>query len=255
MEQKFSPLVEKIVNTGLIEVPMGITLRDVIFNIGGGIPNKRKFKAVQTGGPSGGCLTEKDLDTPIDFDSLSKLGSMMGSGGMIVMDEDNCMVDVAKFYLEFIVEESCGKCTPCREGTKKMLEILTRITEGNGTLEDLKLLELLSYTIKDTSLCGLGQTAPNPVLSTLKHFKEEYIEHIENHHCRSGVCKPLASYSILETCIGCTRCKNQCPVDAIAGESKMLHIIDVSTCVACGACKKVCPVGAITTEFKVEVSL
>lgn len=245
----------KIVNTGLIEVPMGITLRDVIFNIGGGIPNKRKFKAVQTGGPSGGCLTEKDLDTPIDFDSLSKLGSMMGSGGMIVMDEDNCMVDVAKFYLEFIVEESCGKCTPCREGTKKMLEILTRITEGNGTLEDLKLLELLSYTIKDTSLCGLGQTAPNPVLSTLKHFKEEYIEHIENHHCRSGVCKPLASYSILETCIGCTRCKNQCPVDAITGESKMLHIIDVSTCVACGACKKVCPVGAITTEFKVEVSL
>ncbi len=238
----------KIQNTGLLEVPMGTTLREVIFDIGGGIPNKRKFKAVQTGGPSGGCITEKSLDTPIDFDNLINLGSMMGSGGMIVMDEDNCMVDVARFYLDFTVEESCGKCTPCREGTRRMLDILNRICEGKGTLEDLDTLESLGNMIKDTSLCGLGQTAPNPVLSTLKHFREEYIAHVVDKVCPAGVCSNLTNYVVLDNCIGCTKCARNCPVDAITGSVKTKHFIDLDKCIRCGACKKACPVNAITSK-------
>ena len=238
----------KIVNTGLLEVPMGTTLREVIFDIGGGIPNRRKFKAVQTGGPSGGCITEKSLDTPIDFDNLISLGSMMGSGGMIVMDEDNCMVDVARFYLDFTVDESCGKCTPCREGTRRMLDILNKICDGQGTLEDLDTLEELGNMIKDTSLCGLGQTAPNPVLSTLKHFREEYVEHVVNKVCRAGVCRNLTNYVILDNCIGCTKCAKNCPVNAISGGIKQKHVIDLDVCIRCGACKKACPVGAISSK-------
>lgn len=238
----------KIQNTGLLEVPMGTTLREVIFDIGGGIPNKRKFKAVQTGGPSGGCITEKDLNTPIDFDNLINLGSMMGSGGMIVMDEDNCMVDVARFYLDFTVDESCGKCTPCREGTRRMLDILNRICDGEGTLEDLDTLESLGTMIKDTSLCGLGQTAPNPVLSTLKHFRDEYVAHVVDKVCPSGVCKNLTNYVVLDNCIGCTKCARNCPVDAITGSVKTKHFIDLDKCIRCGACKKACPVNAITSK-------
>ncbi len=238
----------KIANTGLLEVPMGTTLREVIFDIGGGIPNRRKFKAVQTGGPSGGCITEKDLDTPIDFDNLIALGSMMGSGGMIVMDEDNCMVDVARFYLDFTVDESCGKCTPCREGTKRMLDILDKICAGEGTLEDLDRLESLGTMIKETSLCGLGQTAPNPVLSTLKHFREEYLAHVVDKVCPAGVCKELSNYIVLDNCIGCTKCSKNCPVNAIQGSVKQKHFIDLTLCIRCGACKKACPVNAITSK-------
>lgn len=235
----------KIKNTGLLEIPMGTTLRDVIYTVGGGIPNGKKFKAVQTGGPSGGCLTEKHLDTPIDYDNLVALGSMMGSGGMIVMDEDNCMVDVARFFLEFTVDESCGKCTPCREGTVRMLEILKKITQGNGTLEDLKELEDLAYSIKDTALCGLGNSAPNPVISTLANFYEEYYEHVVEKKCRAGVCKALINYSITEKCIGCGKCKRNCPAHAIDGEIKKRHTIDTNACIKCGACKLACPVHAI----------
>ena len=238
----------KIANTGLLEVPMGTTLREVIYEIGGGIPNKRKFKAAQTGGPSGGCITEESLDTPIDFDNLVKLGSMMGSGGMIVMDEDNCMVDVARFYLEFTVEESCGKCTPCREGTKRMLDILNRICEGNGTLEDLDVLERLANMIKDSSLCGLGQTAPNPVLSTLKHFRDEYEAHVIDKVCPAGVCSNLTKDLVLDNCIGCTKCARNCPVDAITGKVKEKHYINTDICISCGACKAACPVNAISTK-------
>ena len=238
----------KIANTGLLEVPMGTTLREVIYEIGGGIPNKRAFKAAQTGGPSGGCITEDALDTPIDFDNLVKLGSMMGSGGMIVMDEDNCMVDVARFYLEFTVEESCGKCTPCREGTKRMLDILNRICEGEGTLEDLDVLERLAVMIKDSSLCGLGQTAPNPVLSTLKHFRAEYEAHVIDKVCPAGVCSNLTKYVVLDNCIGCTKCARNCPVDAITGKVKEKHFIDLDVCIRCGACKAACPVNAISTK-------
>ncbi len=238
----------KIANTGLIEVPMGTSLREVIFEIGGGIPNGKAFKAVQTGGPSGGCITEKDLDTPIDFDSLTNLGSMMGSGGMIVMDEDNCMVDVARFYLDFTVDESCGKCTPCREGTKRMLEILDLITEGKGTLELLDELEELAYMIKDSSLCGLGQTAPNPVISTLAHFKEEYLAHIVDKKCPAGVCSELTEYFILSNCIGCTKCAKACPTGCISGNVKELHIIDTNNCIKCGACATACPVNAVVTR-------
>lgn len=238
----------KIQNTGLLEVPMGTTLREVIFDIGGGIPNRRKFKAVQTGGPSGGCITEASLDTPIDFDNLIKLGSMMGSGGMIVMDEDNCMVDVARFYLDFTVDESCGKCTPCREGTKRMLDILNNICAGKGTLEDLDTLESLGKMIQESSLCGLGQTAPNPVLSTLKHFRDEYIAHVVDKVCPAGVCPDLTNYVIMDNCIGCTKCARNCPVDAISGKVKEKHFIDLDKCIRCGACKKACPVNAITSK-------
>lgn len=238
----------KIANTGLLEVPMGTTLREVIYDIGGGIPNKRKFKAAQTGGPSGGCITAEALDTPIDFDNLIALGSMMGSGGLIVMDEDNCMVDVARFYLEFTVDESCGKCTPCREGTKRMLDILNRICEGDGTLEDLDILERLAKMIKDSSLCGLGQTAPNPVLSTLKHFRKEYEAHVVDKVCPAGVCSNLTNYVILDDCIGCTKCARNCPVGAIEGKVKEKHFIDLDLCIRCGACKAACPVNAISTK-------
>ena len=235
----------KIKNTGLLEVPMGTTLREVIFEVGGGIPNGKKFKAVQTGGPSGGCIPEEHLDTPIDYDTLIELGSMMGSGGMVVMDEDNCMVDIAKFFLDFTVEESCGKCPPCRVGTKRMLEILDRISEGHGTLEDIDKLEELSENIKTSSLCGLGQTAPNPVLSTLQYFKDEYIAHVVEKRCPAGVCKDLLSYKITDDCKGCTLCIKACPVDAISGERKEIHHIDTEKCIKCDACVAKCPFKAI----------
>lgn len=244
---KVFALAGKINNVGLIEVPMGTTLREVIYEIGGGIKGGKKFKAVQTGGPSGGCLTEKHLDTPIDFDNLLAAGSMMGSGGMIVMDEDDCMVAVAKFYLEFIVEESCGKCSPCRIGNKRLLEILTRITEGKGTMEDIDHLRNLSQVIKDTALCGLGQTSPNPVLSTLEQFMDEYIAHIREHKCPSGKCKALLSFRIdPQLCVGCTLCARNCPVDAIIGERKEAHFIDTAKCIKCGACKDKCKFKAIS---------
>jgi NADH:ubiquinone oxidoreductase subunit F (NADH-binding)/(2Fe-2S) ferredoxin/NAD-dependent dihydropyrimidine dehydrogenase PreA subunit len=237
----------KIVNTGLVEVPMGTTLREVIYEIGGGCPNHKNFKAVQTGGPSGGCLTEEHLDTPIDFDNLIALGSMMGSGGMIILDEDNCMVDVARFYMDFIVDESCGKCTPCRVGTKRMLEMLNDITEGRGTLKTLTDLETLAYHVKDSSLCGLGQTASNPVLSTLKHFKEEYLAHVVDKKCPSKVCKSLLDYSInKDACKKCGLCAKGCPTTAISGIlGKEVYVIDAEKCIRCGACVQNCPFGAV----------
>ena len=235
----------KIVNTGLVEVPMGTTLREVIYEIGGGCPNRKSFKAVQTGGPSGGCLTESQLDTPIGFDELVKLGSMMGSGGMIVLDEDNCMVDVARFYMDFIVDESCGKCSPCRIGTKRMLELLEDICEGRGTMETLDELEVLATTIKDTALCGLGQSAPNPVLSTILQFREEYIAHIIDKKCPAGVCKALLSYEIDEDkCRKCGLCARQCPANAIDGElGKVPYRIDQNKCIKCGNCMTACHFG------------
>ncbi|UUV19429.1 NADH-quinone oxidoreductase subunit NuoF [Fusobacteria bacterium ZRK30] len=242
---KVFALAGKINNVGLVEVPMGTTLREVIFEIGGGIRNGKKFKAVQTGGPSGGCLTEKDLDVKIDFDSLTAIGSMMGSGGMIVLDEDDCMVSVSKFYLEFTVEESCGKCTPCRIGNKRLLEILEKITKGNGTMKDLELLKELSETIKDTSLCGLGQTAPNPILSTLNNFWDEYVAHVVDKKCPAGSCEDLLTYSINDKCIGCTACARVCPVNCIAGKVKEMHVIDAEKCIKCGACYDKCKFGAI----------
>lgn len=243
---KVFALAGKINNVGLIEVPMGTTLREVIFDIGGGIQNDKKFKAVQTGGPSGGCLTEKHLDTPIDFDNLIAAGSMMGSGGMIVMDEDDCMVSVAKFYLDFTVEESCGKCAPCRIGNKRLYETLNKITEGKGTLDDLELLRNMSHVIKDTSLCGLGQTSPNPVLSTLDNFYHEYEAHVQDHKCEAGQCKALLKYNIIaDECVGCTACARVCPVSCIAGEKKEVHIIDQSICIKCGACMDKCKFNAI----------
>lgn len=245
---KVFALAGKINNVGLIEVPMGITLREVIYDIGGGIKDGMKFKAVQTGGPSGGCLTEKDLDTPIDFDNLLAKGSMMGSGGMIVMDETDCMPAVAKFYLEFTEEESCGKCTPCRVGTKRLCEILTKIIEGKGTMEDLDTLRELSVAIKDTALCGLGQTAPNPVLSTLEAFEDEYLAHVRDHKCPAGKCSALLEYNITDKCIGCTACSRICPVDAISGSPKQLHVIDHAKCIKCGACVAKCRFGAIVKE-------
>ncbi len=243
---KVFALAGKINNVGLIEVPMGTTLREVIFEIGGGIQDGKKFKAVQTGGPSGGCLTEKHLDTPIDFDNLIEAGSMMGSGGMIVMDEDDCMVSMAKFYLDFTVEESCGKCAPCRIGNKRLYETLDKITQGKGTEADLDLLRNMSHVIKDTSLCGLGQTSPNPVLSTLDNFWDEYIAHVKDHKCEAGQCKSLLQYNIIaEDCVGCTACARVCPVGCIAGEKKEVHIIDQSICIKCGACMDKCKFNAI----------
>ena len=236
----------KINNTGLLEVPMGTTLREIIFDIGGGIPNNKKFKAAQTGGPSGGCITEENLDIAIDYDSLMSIGSMMGSGGLIVMDEDNCMVDVARFFMDFIVDESCGKCPTCRIGTKRMLEILERICEGKGEMEDIAKLEDLAETLKAGALCGLGQTAPNPVLSTLKYFKDEYIAHIVDKKCPAGVCKNLLSFEINpDKCIGCSACSKKCPVGAISGEVKKPFVIDKEKCIKCGVCQSTCRFGAI----------
>jgi NADH:ubiquinone oxidoreductase subunit F (NADH-binding)/(2Fe-2S) ferredoxin len=236
----------KVNNVGLVEIPMGTTVRDLIFEIGGGIPNGKEFKAIQTGGPSGGCLTKKDLDTPIDFDNLVALGSMMGSGGAIVMDEDNCMVDVAKFYMEFICDESCGKCSPCRIGTKRILEILEKITKGKGTLQDLADLEDLSEAVKANSLCGLGQTAANPVLSTMRQFKDEYIAHVVDKQCPAHICKDLMQYVIVpETCKGCSKCSRVCPVGAISGVIKQPFVIDQNKCIKCGMCISSCPFHAI----------
>ncbi len=239
----------KITNTGLVEVPMGTTLREVVEDIGGGVPGNHHFKAAQTGGPSGGCIPAKLIDTPIDYDNLIAIGSMMGSGGLIVMDETTCMVDIAKFFLEFTVDESCGKCTPCRVGTKRLLEILNKITSGNGTLEDIDKMEELCYYIKENSLCGLGQTAPNPVLSTLKYYRDEYEAHVVEHRCPAGACKALTNYSIdPDKCKGCTLCARNCPVGAISGAVKETHVIDTTKCIKCGVCMEKCKFGAVVKK-------
>ena len=238
----------KIVNTGLVEVPMGTTLREIVYDIGGGIPKGKQFKAAQTGGPSGGCIPPQHLDVPIDYDKLIEIGSMMGSGGLIVMDEDTCMVDIAKFFLEFTVDESCGKCTPCRIGTKRLLEMLAKVTDGTATLEDLDKMEELCYYIKENSLCGLGQTAPNPVLSTLRYFREEYETHIKEKRCPAKVCKKLVKFNITDACKGCTLCKRNCPVEAISGEVREKHVIDQSKCIKCGVCMDNCRFKAIVKE-------
>jgi len=244
---KVFALAGAINNVGLVEVPMGITLREILYEIGGGIRNNKQFKAVQTGGPSGGCIPAKYLDTPIDFDNLIALGSMMGSGGMIVMDEDTCMVDVSKFYLEFTVDESCGKCTPCRIGNYRLHEVLERITSGRAVIEDLDKLEQLGNVIKDTALCGLGQTSPNPILSTINYFRDEYVAHIQDKKCPAGVCKNLIRYDINPAkCVGCTACARVCPVQAITGTVKKAHVIDQDKCIKCGACYATCRFGAIS---------
>ncbi|MGE4543076.1 MAG: NADH-quinone oxidoreductase subunit NuoF [Pedobacter sp.] len=246
---KVFSLVGKITNVGLIEVPMGITLKEVIFDIGGGCPGGKEFKAVQTGGPSGGVLTYKDLDIPIDYESLAACESIMGSGGMIVMDEDACMVAIAKFFLEFTMEESCGKCTPCRIGSKRLWELLENITIGQATEDDLEKLVTLARTIKDTALCGLGQTMPNPILSTVRVFRDEYLAHIRDKRCPAGVCKHLLQYVILkDKCVGCTLCAKICPVKCISGAVKELHVIDQSECIKCGACLEKCKFDAIVTR-------
>ena len=239
----------KIHNTGLVEVPMGTTLREIVEEIGGGVPNGKKFKAAQTGGPSGGCIPAEHLDVPIDYDNLKEIGSMMGSGGLIVMDEDTCMVDIAKFFLEFTVDESCGKCTPCRIGTRRMLEILEKITKGQATMEDLDKLEELCSHLQSNSLCALGQTAPNPVISTLRYFRDEYIAHIVDKKCPAGVCKDLLQYKIdPDKCKGCTLCARTCPADAIIGKVKEVHMINPEKCLKCGACMEKCRFGAIYKE-------
>ena len=246
---KVFALSGNIVNTGLVEVPMGTPLAEVIYSIGGGIPNGKKFKSAQTGGPSGGCITAENINTPLDYESLAALGSIVGSGGLIVMDEDTCMVDTARFYLDFIQEESCGKCTACRIGTKRIYEMLEKITSGNATMEDLDKLEELCYHVKSASLCALGQTAPNPVLSTLQYFRDEYIAHIVDKKCPAGVCKSLLSYVIdPEKCKGCTACARQCPVGAISGTVKEPHVIDNAKCIKCGACMATCKFGAISKK-------
>ena len=245
---KVFALAGKINNVGLVEVPMGITLREIIYEIGEGVKDGKELKAVQTGGPSGGCIPAELLDVPIDYDSLLNIGSMMGSGGMIVMDEDNCMVDIAKFYMEFIVDESCGKCTPCRVGCKRLLEMLKKITEGKGTLVDLKKLQVLSESIKDTALCGLGQTAANPIISTMKYFMNEYEDHVKEHKCTSGICKSLLKYKITDKCIGCTKCAKGCPTSCIKGKVREKHVIDQDKCIKCGACEAACPFKAIVRE-------
>ena len=253
---KIFSLVGKINNTGLVEVPMGITLREIIFDIGGGIPKKKKFKAVQTGGPSGGCLPESMLDLPVDFDELTKAGSMMGSGGMIVLDEDSCMVEFARYFVDFLKGESCGKCVPCREGTLRMLEILTGICEGRGSMEDLDTLEEIGEYLKDTALCALGSTAANPVLTTLRYFRDEYEAHINEKYCPAGVCKNLFQYEIdPDACTGCEACKKKCPVEAISGEKKEVHVIDLATCTQCGICYDTCRFGAIRKARVKEVAV
>ncbi len=246
---KVFALVGKIKNTGLVEIPMGTTLREIVEEIGGGVPNGKKFKAAQTGGPSGGCIPASLMDTPIDYENLIRIGSMMGSGGLIVMDEDTCMVDIAKFFLNFTVDESCGKCTPCRIGTRRLYEMLEKITSGNGTMEDLDRLEELCYHIKENSLCALGQTAPNPVLSTLHYFRDEYEAHVRDKKCPAGVCKSLLSYEILpDKCKGCSACSKVCPVGAISGELRKPYVIDKAKCIKCGACMEKCKFGAIVKK-------
>jgi NADH-quinone oxidoreductase subunit F len=246
---KIFSLVGKINNTGLVEVPMGITLREIVFGIGGGIPKGRKFKAIQTGGPSGGCIPEQLLDMPVDFDELTKVGSMMGSGGMIVMDDRSCMVDVAKYFLKFLEEESCGKCTPCREGVKQMRIVLDRITEGKGEESDIETLEWIGAGVVDGSLCALGGSAPNPVLTTIRYFKDEYLAHIRDRKCPAGVCKPLIAYSVAaDNCTGCTACARVCPTKAATGEKKKVHTIDQETCIKCGACYDACKFDAIQVK-------
>jgi NADH:ubiquinone oxidoreductase subunit F (NADH-binding)/NAD-dependent dihydropyrimidine dehydrogenase PreA subunit len=243
---KVFALAGKINNVGLVEVPMGTTLREIIYDIGGGIIGGKAFKAVQTGGPSGGVITTADLDTPIDYESLRAIGSMMGSGGMIVMDEDDCMVNIAKFYLDFTQDESCGKCTPCRLGTKRMFEMLEKITEGKGTMEDIEKLRSLGHAIKDSALCGLGQTAPNPVLSTLDYFYDEYLAHIVDKKCPAGACKALAKYKIDPVkCIGCSACARVCPVSCIDGKPKGKYVINEDECISCGACFTACRFDAV----------